>query len=409
MSALTQLREQKETLHNNLVALKDGLSEGDTFTDDQKKQWDEFSTEMAEVDAKIETQERLLSLDPKPDDPKPGRFAPHIGTTKPKANPDAALRGWALTQVNRPDFITPSMREAQGETQWDAPLNGNIHWDQEQGVEATGGHSVNEAIVAGVVKKMKAFGGMMEACRVFSTTDGAPLKKIIRNHTNFKAQKTAEMTDVANTTQTMDKVTFGETELTSGIYEISLKLIRDSAYDVMGDFRDAVGESFARGANDLLTKGSAADEPQGIEGAVTAITPAALNYATIIELMHSVDEAYRRSMYCGFMMNDTTVKRFKQEMLDADGRPLYKSQPNIVNGFRYVIEDKPVFINNDLTDNTVLFGDFWKYEIRLIGGVTLTVLNELFALRRNIGIVGHTGIDGRLVDDTAIKKIVLTA
>lgn len=406
---LKELKELKEEIHGSLVKLKDGLGDGETFNDDQLKQWDEFSGQLSSVDAEIATAERLLSFS-SPEGEGGGRpaFTPAIHVAKPKADPAAALRGWALTQVNRANLLTDDMRTAQGQTQWDGPFHGNIRWDQEQGVDVTGGHSVNEAVVAGVVKKMKSFGGMMEACTVFTTSDGAPLKKVLRDSTNFKAQKTDELTATANTTQNMDKVTFGEMELTSGIYEISLKLIRDSAYDVLGDFQDAIGESFARGANGYLTTGTGTGEPNGLETAVTAITSAALNYATVLELYHSVDEAYRRSPKCAWMMSDATLKIFKQTMLDADGRPLYKRQGNIVDGFTYVIEDKPVKINNDLTTGKMFFGDMAKYQIRLVGGVSITVLNELFALRRAIGMVGHTSIDGQLVDNTAIKQIVLS-
>lgn len=407
---LQQLKELKEKLHGGMVQLKDGLAEGEVFTDDQIKQWDELSAQMATVDADIATKERLLSLDPPSDPSNPGRqFSPAIITRQPAADPAMALRGWALSQIDRPDFITPEMEAARGDMRWDEPLTAAVRWDQTAGTETEGGHSINEAMVTGMVKTMKAFGGMMRACRIFNTTTGVPIKKVTRNTTNFKATKIAELVETSNTDQTLGKVVFGETELASGIYPISLTLLRDSAYDIMSDFNQALGESFGRGANELLTKGSAADEPQGIQGAVTAITAEAPSLTMVNNLFHSVDEAYRMSASCYWMMNDNTVKRLKNTLLDADGRPLYKQQPNIVGGYPYVMESKPVVINTDLDDNVIIFGDFSRYEIRMVGGITITVLRELFAKQRAIGMIGHTGIDGRLVDSAALRKITLAA
>lgn len=255
---------------------------------------------------------------------------------------------------------------------------------------------------------MKDFGGMMEACHVFSTATGTPIKKPVHDSTNFKAKKTSELGTIDNTTQLIGKATFGSTELTSGVYETSLELVRDTSYDLMGEFTLAVGESFGRGGNEYLTLGSASDEPQGIQNAVSQLVGIeAINHDNILVLFHSVDASYRRSKKCAWMMNDITLLAMKQSLKDADGRPLYKQSGNAVDGFSYMIEGKPVKINTDLENGEILFGDFSRYHIRLIGGVMIRVLNELFALRNAVGIVGHTAIDGRLVDKTAIRKLAI--
>ena len=410
MSQLKRLKEQKEAVTAKLVELKDSLEEGQAFTEDQVKAWDGFSAELAEVDSAIATKERLLSLDTGGDEGG-GNNGPRFLSirTKPKADPEMALRGWALAQQGNRQLMTAEMTQAieAGEVNLSGPINAPVRWNQEAGVEETGGHTINDAVVAGVVKRMKDFGGMLSACRVFNTTDGAPLKKPILDSTNFKGAKTAELGPITNSTQTIAKATFQATELTSGIYEISHQLIRDSSFEFLDEMQAAVGESLGRISNELLTTGSATDEPQGINGAVTAISQTSLSHNNILELFHSVDASYRRSMKCGWMMNDTTVKTVKQTLKDADGRPLYKADPNFVGGYGYQMEGKPVWINTDLPNNVILFGDFDRYHIRLVGGVTIKTLNELFALKNAVGIIGHTAIDGRLVDTTAIKKMVI--
>ena len=411
MTKLQQLKEQKEKIHNGMVALKDSLADGEVFTEEQIKQWDAFATEMATVDSEIATEERLLSLVPPEPNPDPTRrFAPRIGSPRgPHVDPANALRGWALTQAGSSAVLTPEMEAARGDQRWDLPLVGNIRWEQTKGSNEAGGHSVPDAVIGGVVRRMKRFGGMLRACHVFTTTDGNAIRKPKRDTTDFEAQKIAELEDTENTDQIFSEVTFGETELASGIFPISLKLLRDTGYDVMADFNRALGESFGRGANRLLTKGAAADEPQGIEGAVAEIDPMQPGQEMINEMFHSVDEAYRMSDRCFWMMNDNTVKRFKNQLVDANGRPLHKSEENASAGFTYVLEEKPVIVNTHLSDDAVIFGDFESYQIRLIGGIVISVLRELFARKRAIGLIGHTGIDGRLVDSNGLVKMTLPA
>jgi HK97 family phage major capsid protein len=411
MTKLQQLKEQKEKIHNDMVALKDGLAEGEAFTEEQIKKWDGLDAEMTAVDSAIATEERLLSLVTPEPDANPGRnFNPRMVHPRgPPADPANALRGWALTQAGGAAVLTPEMESARGEQNWDEPLIGNIRWDQTKGSDVAGGHSVPDAVIGGVVKRMKRFGGMLRACHVFTTTDGNAIRKPKRDTTDFEAQKIAELEDTDNTDQIFGEVTFGETELASGIFPISLKLLRDTGYDVMADFNKALGESFGRGANRLLTKGAAADEPQGIEGAVQSITPMQPGQEMINEMFHSVDEAYRMSDRCFWMMNDNTVKRFKNQLVDANGRPLHKSEENASAGFTYVLEEKPVIVNTHLSDDAVIFGDFESYQIRLIGGIVISVLRELFARKRAIGLIGHTGIDGRLVDSHGLVKMTLPA
>ena len=412
MSDIQKLKEAKEEKFNVLTELKESLNEGEVFNEEQTQQWDAVKAELDDINTQIETQERLLSLPAKEEEAATvsysKKFTPSISFSKKKADPADAFRGWALSQVNRKEHLTSDMIEAgqKSNVAFDAPISGSVSWDQTTNVDPSGGFSVNDEVVAGVVRKMKDFGGMLSTCHVFNTSDGAPLRKVVHDSTNFKAQKTDELGQIQNTAQILDKVSFGACELTSGIYQTSMQLVRDSSYDILGEFQNAVGESFGRKINDLLTNGSGQDEPQGIEGAVTAIAPTTIDYSSILELFHSVDAAYRRSPQCGWMCSDSTLLNIKRTLLDADGRPIYKSQPDAVAGYPFVMEGKQVVVNTDLADGVILFGDFAQYHIRLVANMTVRVLNELFALTNGIGIVGHQAIDGRLVNADAIKKLV---
>lgn len=406
MESIKELKEQKQDISEQLDGIKETVeSDNRVMTTEEISQWDELSDNLKSLNENIETQERFLSSPKAEDKPQVVR----LSSRKPRNN-DAAFRAWALTQANRKEYVSAEWQsEAQRQgVALDQPLTGSIRWDQTVGTDTAGGLSVNEEVVAGVVRKLKAYGGMVSTCHSFSTSYASPLKKVVHDSTSFKAQKTAELGTIQNTNQAISKVTFGATEYTSGVYEISHMLLRDSAYNIVGEFQSAVAESFSRAFNDVLTNGTAADEPQGLEGAVSTGVTGAISHDNMLALMHSIDPAYRRSNRCAWMMNDATLLALKLSLKDADGRPLYNTSvnSNVVVPAAGSVEGFPVVVNQDMSADTIMFGDYSKYEIRFVGGLSVRVLNELFALTNGIGIVGHQAIDGRLVDTGAIKKLV---
>ena len=185
--------------------------------------------------------------------------------------------------------------------------------------------------------------------------------------------------------------------------------MRDSQYNIVGEFQADLAESFGRGLNESLTIGTGTGEPQGIEGAVTATGITTIDHDSLLELMHSVNSAYHRSPKCGFMASQNTVLDMKKALKDSMGRPMYTNAVNnsVVKGFDYVVENKPVWVNDDLADGTILFGDMNSYEIRLVGNMQTRPLTELFAMTNSIVYVGHWCWDGRLTVSDGIKKLVV--
>lgn len=407
---IQELKEQKETIVLQLNSMRDELGEGNVFTDEQLTEWDALDSELKELDTKIATQERLLATPIYEPASKPSPAIKPTSFSRKPVDSREVFRGWALSMLNRREHVTPNMIEmaSRSGVAFDQPWQAPIRWDQTVGTDAAGGFAVNEAVVAGVIRKLKSFGGMIGTCNVFSTASGESIKKIVHDSTAFKATKTAEAGTIANSTQSIAKVTFGSTEYTSGIYEISMQLLRDSSYDILGEFQSAIADSFGRAFNDVLTKGTGTGEPQGIEAAVSAITPTTITHDNLLALYHSVDSAYRNSPRCAWMVNDATLLKLKQTLKDADGRPLYNStvNNNVIVPMAMELEGKPVVVNTDLSDDVILFGDFDRYHVRLVGNMTIRVLQELFALSMGVGIVAHSAVDGRLVDNSAIKKLV---
>ncbi len=399
---IQELKEQKETEQNKLTQLSESLNEGEVFNEDQLQQWDEVKGNLDNLDSQIQTAERLLAVK-KPE----AKSSTSIIFTKKKPNVENAFRAWTSAQLNRKEWIQKDWLSDNLDLH--SAIESPVRWDQSVGVDDAGGFAVNESVIGGVVRNLKAFGGMLSACKVFSTSNAAPIKKNIHDSTTFKAVKTAELATITQTQRTLGNVVFGGTDYAAATTEISAQLVRDSAYDIVGEFQKDLAESFGRGLNESCTTGTGTGEPDGIVAAVSAATPTVLSHDGILELMHSVNEAYHASNKCGFMCSQQTLLDIKKALKDADGRPMYTNAGNnsVVQGFSYQIEGKPVWVNSDIPAGTLLFGDMESYEIRLVGNMVIRPLNELFAMTNAIVYVGHWCWDGRLSVADGIKKLVV--
>ena len=165
------------------------------------------------------------------------------------------------------------------------------------------------------------------------------------------------------------------------------------------------GERIARILNKKFTTGIATTEPKGIVTASVAGKVGAVGqtltilYDDLIDLIHSVDEGYRRAG-ARWMMHDQSLKAIRK-MKDSQGHPLWQpdirvGEPDTILGFGYVI-------NNDMAEmaanaKSLLFGQFGKYIIRDVMGLTMLRLVELYALTGQVGFLGFARYDGNLLD-----------
>jgi HK97 family phage major capsid protein len=113
------------------------------------------------------------------------------------------------------------------------------------------------------------------------------------------------------------------------------------------------------------------------------------------------------------MMHDSTFKAIRK-LLDSQNRPIF--QPDISASSPGTLLGSPVVINQDCATiaasaKAVYFGDFSKYIIRDVQDFTLLRLEERYADFHQVGFVGFSRHDGRILDagTDPIKHLVLAA
>jgi len=218
-----------------------------------------------------------------------------------------------------------------------------------------------------------------------------------------------------------DDVVFGEKTLNAYIYDtgmvrIPIELLQDSAFNIESLMNDLFGERLGRVANQVLTTGSGTSQPHGIvtassEGKQAAAT-GAIAADELIDLLHSVDPAYRGSPRTRWMFNDATLATIRK-LKDGQGNYLWQmgdvrnGEPAMLLGHQYAVNQAMADIGTSA--KPVLFGDFNRFIVRKVMGFQVMTLRERFAENFQVGMVGFKRFDSELLNTGAVKHLANAA
>ncbi len=282
-----------------------------------------------------------------------------------------------------------------------------------------GGYTVPVELADQIIKTMKDWGPMYDEdiCTVLNTASGNQINLPTVDDTAVTAEKHTEGT--ALTDDGGKDAAFAQKRLDAYVYDtefvkFSMELAQDSVFNMETLLGGLLGERLARIANKELTVGDGSGDPNGVATASslgrTAAATAAITADEIIDLLHSVNSAYRRSPKARFMFADTTLAAIRK-LKDGQGNYLWQmgdvktSQPGTLLGYAYSINDDMDSLA--AAKKVMLFGDFSKYFVRKVGSPVIGVLRERFW--PDLGIAGLIRFDGELGDTAAIKHLITAA
>lgn len=269
---------------------------------------------------------------------------------------------------------------------------------------AAGGYTIPTGFYDELQANMLFFGGVREMARVWTTPTGQSVPVPTVDDTANEAAIVGEGAALSSPQDpTFGVVTFGAFTYRT-LCLVPLELLQDSAFDLEQWVRAWIAERIARGTNRHFTVGNGSTQPNGVipasSSGVTAASATAVSYNDLVDLEHSVDPAYRRSLKAGFMMADGTIKVLKK-LVDLDSRPIWAPgiavrEPDTLLGYKYAINQHmaPVAASN----KSIAFGDWSKYWIRDVSSMLLIRANELHIANGQIGFYAFSRHDGDIVD-----------
>lgn len=269
--------------------------------------------------------------------------------------------------------------------------------------------------------KLKAFGGMRRNCRVITTTMGNTLQWPTMDDTTVTGDWLSVNTAVSQQNPTFGQVTFTSNLASSQQVLVPVQLLQDSAFDIESELQDAFAIRLARTTNAAYTSGSGSGQPNGLVGAITQTLTAVGSAANdggaedgstsvgtqdLAGLISKLDAAYRPGAM--FMAHWSTWDAVRK-LLDKYGRPLWEvslaaGNPDKIYGYPYDWNADMATIA--ASAKTIIFGNFKKYVIRDVLGITMVRYNELYMPNHQLGFQAYLRTDGQVLQPAAFALLV---
>ena len=379
---------------------------------------DAIMADFDRVEADIAREERLAAAEARAEEARAAQ-RPHQPNGETRGSDDGVTveyrMAFAKALCGPLEDLTPEERTVlqQGRAEFRA---------QTAGTTTAGGFTVPTELANQIIKSMLAYGPMYDpgVTTEMVTASGNPIKIPTVDDTAVTAEKHTEAT--ALTDDGGKDVTFGQKSLDAYAYDTefvrwSWELDQDSIFNMEALLGQLLGERLGRIANRELTIGDGSGDPNGIVTAsslgVTTATATAITADEFLDLIHSVDPAYRIGPKVGFMFNDSTLKAARK-LKDGQGNYLWQmgnvqqGVPGSLLGYNYHINQAVGSIPSAASATRVaLFGDFGKYFVRKVGSPVIGVLRERFW--PDMGIAGLIRFDGELGDTAAVKHMITKA
>jgi HK97 family phage major capsid protein len=431
-----ELRQQRAAL----VAEMHDLTEKTSFPAESQKRWNELDAQQKTLDAQIRAIESTETLNAElrevkaPPAAQPG--TENLGNRQQADTPEArakavreklespeyrsafvewARRGNQRTSRTSMDILDGITAEARTYTGLQTPTSGD-----------GGGYVVPIGFQRELEQKMKAYGRMRDNCRILTTSTGNTLDWPTMDDTGNSGAFLAENAAVSQQNPTFGQVQFGSNLASSLQVLISVQLLQDSAFDLEGLLSDSFAVRLGRILNNKYTLGNGSGCPKGLvysiqNDAVPNVVNAvgsnsndgisgnteanSIGSDDLDNVISAVDPAYRTN--AKFMMNWKTID-FLRKVKDKYGRPLWVAslavgEPDRIFGY-------PFDWNSDMDTVAaghypVLFGDFSKYVIRDVGGITVVRFNELYMPNHQVGFQAFLRTDGQRLQQAAFSLL----
>lgn len=286
-----------------------------------------------------------------------------------------------------------------------------------------GGFTVDSEVARSVLDALKEFGGMRSVATVIQTSGVGAMSFPTSDGTAEEGEIVAENQSATDADVTFGTISLPVYKFSSKVVTVPIELLQDSAVDVEAFVRARMDTRLGRITNRLFTLGTGSSQPHGIMTVATVGKTAAnstsqvtaVTYASLVDLTHSVDPAYRMAG-AAWMFNDTTLRELRK-VLDDQKRPIFV--PGYETGNPGSAPDRllgsPIVINQAVADmaanaRSIAYGNFSSYIIRDVMAVEMfRFTDSAFTKKGQVGFLAWMRTGGNLVDVGGAVKVFVNA
>lgn len=281
------------------------------------------------------------------------------------------------------------------------------------GSAPAGGATVPTSFHDQLIAHLVEGSGLMRLGPTVLTTSGGEPIEIPVTTSHGSAGPVAEAAaipedDPAFAKRTLSSYKYGQ------LIKVARELVDDTAVDLLGYIATTAGRNVGLAFGAKLVTGSGSNEPAGVAGVATAGKTGAaatgdFTADDIIDLFFSVIAPYRNSGSTGWLLRDASLAAVRK-LKDGAGRYLF--EPAATFGAPDTLLGKPIQTDPNVAAiaagaKSVLFGDWSRYFVRIVGGVRFERSDDYAFNTDQITFRALVRGDGLLADQTgAIKAFV---
>jgi len=417
---LKKLMEEKGKLVSEVRRLADLINdEARDFTSEENAAWEQvnkdLNTKNTQIDATLKAEEGERSIAGGAEDELRNHgISFEEGGDEPKEeNRDLAINGWTrgvkgtVSKEERAaaaqfgyDLTSPSI---ELELRSKAPRTREEARAMSAVKGSTGAFTVQPVFVSNLEVALLEFGGMRSVSDIIRTDTGAEMSWPTFDDTSNEGHFVGENVDHGDATDPdFEQRKWNAYECSSGVLKVPEAALQDSALPLDSLIPEALGTRIARRLNRAYTAGTGAAGPMGVVPASTlgktAAAAAAVTLDEVLDLIYSVDRAYRTG--ASHMFADATMLKIRK-LKDGEGQ--YQWQASTSAGEPDRLWNYPITINEDMPAMTsglisMVFGQLKKYKIRDVRGLVVKRLVERYAEYNQVGFLAIMRTDGNLLD-----------
>lgn len=241
------------------------------------------------------------------------------------------------------------------------------------------------------------------ASTLIETGNGEPLQVPVVDDTDETGALIEENDDLATDDVLIGNLPFAAYKYGSGILRMSTELLDDASPALMAMLGKTLAKRAARSSNVDFTIGDGDDKPFGVVTqstlGKTAAADDAITYGDILDVQHSLTEAYWPR--AAWMMNKATFKMVRQ-LADANGEPAFQNG-KLLGGNVILNASMPAVAAES---KPVLYGDFSNYLIREMP-LEVRRYPERFVEHGQLGLAANLRCDGKLAVPSAVRHLAM--
>lgn len=238
-----------------------------------------------------------------------------------------------------------------------------------------GGYTVPTDVARTVYDALKLYGGVRAIATVIQTEAGNDINYPTSDGTSEVGELIGQNTTATGADPSFGVKTLSTYKYSSKIIAVPIELMQDNVVDMEAFIRKRIVDRIGRITNTHFTTGTGSGQPNGVVTAAgsgkvgTTGQTTTVIFDDLIDLVHSVDPAYRQSPKIAFMMNDASLKVVRK-LKDSQGRPIFlPGYDGLAGPMADSLLGYKVVINQDVATmaanaKSILFGDFANYIVR---------------------------------------------